>query len=113
MDVIVDENGYLTLDGLDAGTYYLTEEKAPDGYVKLQNPIEIVIEDKDMNGKVEEGESEFSDGYMPVTVKNDAGFILPVTGGMGTTLFNIVGVVLMSSGVLLMVTYFRKRNTSK
>lgn len=111
--VIVDENGYLTLDGLDAGTYYLTEEKAPDGYVKLQNPIEIIIADKDMNGKVESGDSEFSDGYMPVIVKNDMGFTLPVTGGMGTTLFNIAGVVLMSSGVLLMVTYFRKRNNSK
>lgn len=111
--VVVDENGYLTLDGLDAGKYYLVEEKAPAGYVKLQNPIEIVIVDNDMNGKVESESGELSDGYMPVTVKNDAGFVLPVTGGKGTTLFNIAGAVLMSSGVILMVAYFRKRNNSK
>lgn len=111
--VVVDENGLLTLDGLDAGTYYLTEEKAPDGYVKLQNPVEITIVDENVNGKVESEDNELSDGYVPVTVKNDAGFVLPVTGGMGTTLFNVAGIVLMGSGVLLMITHFRKRNNSR
>lgn len=107
--VVVDGNGLLTLNGLDAGTYSLTETKAPDGYVKLQNSVEIVISDSDMNGKVESDGQELSDGYMPVTVKNDTGFTLPVTGGMGTTLFNVAGIALVGSGLLLIVTYFRKR----
>ena len=106
----VDGNGLLKLDGLDAGTYYLTEVKAPDGYVKLQNPVEVVISDTDMNGKVEVDQKEQTDGYVPVTVKNDRGFTLPVTGGMGTTLFNISGAVLIAAGLMLVIGYCRKSN---
>ena len=101
--VTVDDNGNLTLDGLDVGTYFVTEVKAPDGYVKLQNPVEIVITDADVNGKVEADGQELEDGYMPVTVKNDQGFTLPVTGGMGTTIFNIAGITLMGAGILLFI----------
>jgi len=107
--VVVDGNGQLTFNGLDAGIYSLTETKAPEGYVKLQNSVEILVEDADVNGKVESDGKELSDGYVPVTVKNDKGFSLPVTGGMGTTLFNVAGIVLMGSGLLLIVAYFRKR----
>ena len=84
--------------------------KAPDGYVKLQHPVEVVIADENMDGAAEAGNQEFSDGYIPVTVKNDAGFTLPVTGGMGTTLFNIAGIVLMASGLTLIIVYLRKKN---
>ena len=111
--VVVDGNGMLTLNGLDAGTYSLTEIKAPDGYVKLQHPVEIVISDNDMNGKAESNGQEHADGYVPVTVNNDKGFTLPVTGGMGTTLFNVAGVALMGSGLLLIAAYFLKRRRSR
>lgn len=110
-NVAVDENGELTLNGLDAGTYLLTETKAPNGYVKLQNPVEIVIDDTDLNGNVEIDGEELEDAYVPVTVKNDSGFTLPVTGGMGTTLFNITGIVLMGGGLLLIVVYFLKKRS--
>ena len=53
---------------------------------------------------------EFSDGYIPVTVKNDRGFTLPVTGGIGTTLFSITGIALMAGGLLLIIAYFRKKS---
>ena len=108
--VKVNENGMLVLKGLDADTYSLVEVKAPDGYVKLQHPVEVVIADENMDGIAEAGNQEFSDGYIPVTVKNDAGFTLPVTGGMGTTLFNIAGIVLMASGLTLIIVYLRKKN---
>lgn len=108
--VKVNENGMLVLRGLDADTYSLVEVKAPDGYVKLQHPVEVVIADENMDGIAEAGNQEFSDGYIPVTVKNDAGFTLPVTGGMGTTLFNIAGIVLMASGLTLIIVYLRKKN---
>ena len=104
----VDSNGLLKLDGLDIGTYYLTEVKAPDGYVKLQNPVEVVVSDTDINGKVEVEQQEQADGYVPVTVKNDKGFTLPVTGGMGTMVFNIAGAVLIAVGLALVVGYCRK-----
>jgi len=106
----VDNNGFLKLDGLDVGTYYLTEVKAPDGYVKLQNPIEVIVSDSDINGKVEVEHQELSDGYVPVRVKNDKGFTLPVTGGMGTMVFNIAGAVLIVVGLVLVIGYCRKSN---
>lgn len=104
----VDENGLLKLDGLDVGEYNLTEVKAPDGYVKLQNPVKVIITDEDMDGNAEADGQEQIDGYVPVTVKNDKGFTLPVTGGMGTTVFNITGAVLIAAGLILVIGYCRK-----
>lgn len=107
----VDGSGALKLDGLDVGTYVLTEEKAPAGYIKLQNPVEVVVADEDIDGKVENGNQELGDGYIPVTVKNDKGFTLPVTGGIGTTVFSITGILLICGSLALMCTNMRRRNS--
>lgn len=101
----VDENGLLTITGLDAATYSLTEEKAPDEYIKLQKPVEIVIADSDMDGNVESGDEEMESGILPVTVKNNKGFTLPVTGGIGTGLFSTFGILLMGTGIILLIRY--------
>lgn len=111
--VEVDEDGVLLLSGLDAGTYKLVEHYAPEGYVKLQNPIEIVIADDDLDGKVEVGDEEMEDGIMPITVKNGKGFTLPVTGGAGTLLFSMTGVLMVGVGLLLIVVLYKKRNEAK
>lgn len=104
----VDEQGELSIHGLDAGTYELEEEYAPDGYVKLQHPVEIVIADEDFDGKAEADGEELEDGIMTVTVKNGKGFTLPVTGGIGTILFSMSGILMMGAGLLLIVAFFRK-----
>ena len=62
-----------------------------------------------MDGKAEANDQEFADGYVPVTVTNDSGFILPVTGGMGTTVFHLAGGVLMGSGLLMIGLNWLKR----
>ena len=105
--------GQLTLSGLDVGTYYLTETKAPDGYNKLSASIEITIADKDPNGKPESKEGEYSDGYVTLTVENSKGFTLPETGGMGTVLFTAGGVLLMGVGAVLLAVYLRRRTRAK
>ena len=111
--VEVDSKGVLRLEGLDAATYTLTEVKAPDGYVKLQNPIELTITDEDLDGKIESNGTELENGVLPVTVKNDKGFILPVTGGMGTAIFHILGTILMCSAILLATVFLMKKKSSK
>ena len=108
----VNEQGMLLLHGLDAGTYELEEEYAPDGYVKLQHPVTIVISDEDLDGKVEAEGEELEDGVMTVTIKNGKGFTLPVTGGIGTVLFSTTGILMMGAGILLIIAVFR-RNESK
>lgn len=107
--VTVSSTGNLILKGLDAAEYILTEEKAPEGYVKLQNPITIKIEDSDLNGKVEYNNMELEDGYISLTVENDKGFTLPVTGGMGSTVFGITGMAMICTGGVLIATYLRKK----
>lgn len=91
----------LVLNGLDAGTYYLEETKAPDGYNKLTDPVTVTITE---DGKV----NETTNGT--VYVSNNAGATLPSTGGMGTTLFYVLGGGLMVAAVVLLVTKKRMEN---
>lgn len=106
--------GNLTLSGLDADTYYLTETKAPDGYNKLGSPVEITITDTDSNGIVNDGAggADGADGYVEQTVENSDGFKLPTTGGIGTILFTAGGVLLMGLGVIVLVFVILRRRRS-
>ena len=94
-------NKALILNGLDAGIYHLEETKAPDGYNKLTAPVTVTIAE---DGKV----NETADGI--VYVSNNAGATLPSTGGMGTTLFYVIGGGLMVAAVVLLVTKKRMEN---
>lgn len=122
-----DNNGLFTVTGLDDNKYYLKETKAPDGYNTLKDPIEFVIQATTANNqewggsassaftkleiglKNNKGEFEYTDGTtddgrVSMTVKNNKGSILPETGGIGTTIFYIVGVVLVLGAGVLLVT---------
>lgn len=91
------ESGKFTIQGLGAGTYYLTETKQPAGYNKLKNPVTVVI---DENGKVTVGND--TNPVDEVGVENKTGTVLPSTGGAGTTMIYLVGAVLvLGSGVVL------------
>ena len=95
--VTTPSTGKFTIQGLDADTYYLTETKQPDGYNKLSKAVKIEI-DKDGSIKVDDGTSSTS----LVEVENKSGSLLPSTGGRGTTLFYILGAILVvGSGVVL------------
>ncbi|MCD8341158.1 MAG: SpaH/EbpB family LPXTG-anchored major pilin [Clostridiales bacterium] len=95
-----DENGAVSVDGLDAGTYYLEETEAPAGYNQLSSAITVVIS--------EAGEVTYSygseSGTGTVNVLNNAGSALPSTGGIGTTIFYVVGGVLVVGAVVLLIT---------
>lgn len=118
------ENGLFNIAGLDDGTYYLREIQAPNGYNLLENDVELVITADTANGQdwnsgiatdaltgltitVDNGAAQNGDldtGIVNVTVENNQGATLPETGGMGTTLFYIIGgLLVVGAGILLVV----------
>lgn len=107
------ENGTFTISGLDAGTYYLEEIKAPAGYNMLKEPIEIVItasiDQTTGVGTATVTYNRTSTG--DVKVENQTGTELPSTGGIGTTIFYIVGSLLAVGAVILLVTKKRMGKT--
>lgn len=108
-EITTDATGKFTIKGLDADTYYLTETAAPAGYNKLAAPVTIVISE---NGVVN-GTTEAPQGVDEVKVLNQSGTELPSTGGIGTTIFYIVGGVLVVGAVVLLVTKKRMNNVER
>ena len=106
-EITTDATGKFTIQGLDADTYYLDETKAPDGYNVLAGPITIVIGD---NGVVN-GTAETPQGVDEVKVLNQTGSVLPSTGGIGTTIFYVLGTILVLGAGVLLVT--RKRMSAE
>lgn len=124
-----DSNGVFKVIGLDKGTYYLKETKAPIGYNLLENEIELTINATLSNissysgdpalalvegalsiivgGKTTSG--NVGTGIVTTTVVNNAGTVLPSTGGIGTTLFYVIGGVLVLAAIVLLVTRRRMR----
>lgn len=111
--------GDILIEGLNVGTYYLEETEAPVGYNKLTKPIEVKITaTSDATGVSEtvEYRNQNDSTYTPATdatvkVLNKAGTQLPSTGGIGTTLFYVIGGGLMAVAAVLLVT--KKRMNSK
>ena len=98
-----DEKGEIAIAGLDSDTYYLRETKAPDGYNKLANDVEVKIVAN------EGADNTLTYTTVKAEVNNNSGAELPSTGGIGTTIFYVVGGLLVVAAGVLLVT--RKRMT--
>ena len=89
--------GTVTFTGIPAGTYSLKEIKAPDGYTLLTSEITVVIENGAVRTVTPNTIQHESNGTTAtVTVPNSTGITLPSTGGAGTTLFTIGGLLLIA-----------------
>lgn len=116
--VLTTVSGKLNVYGLDAGTYTLVEIEAPDGYNKLVEGIHFTVnatinEETDtiasMTGTTNQGTITFdpTTATVVLTIPNFKGDVLPSTGGMGTTLFYVLGGLLFACAAVLLIT--RKR----
>ena len=97
-------NGKVHISGLDKVNYWLDETPAPAGYHKLTERQEVKLSEGSQNATLETGAITWAEGNGGVVVKNNAGTVLPSTGGMGTTLFYVIGGGLMVAAVVLLVT---------
>ena len=91
---ITDMYGRTYFFGLADGTYYLVETKAPAGYNRLEEPFKVEVR----------GGSTEDDLSVTANIANSTGTTLPSTGGMGTTVFYVLGFVLVMGAVVLLVT---------
>ena len=122
----------IEIRGLDSGIYYLRETKAPRGYNQLTAPATFTIEaeylDDRQNWDGEDAAAALTGmtvaggdridnpaKYMGVafTVINNAGSLLPETGGIGTTIFYIIGTLLMAGAVFFVVAKGRRKEENE
>ena len=112
-EIEINRYNAVTISGLNKKTYYLEETQAPEGYNKLteRQPVELgkegFVTNATLTGSGAKG-AEWTEGG--VQVINNAGATLPSTGGMGTTLFYVIGGGLMVAAVVLLVTKKRMEN---
>ena len=120
--IVSDDDGKVLVKGLDAGTYYLRETKAPDGYNKLLSDIKVVIEANydTTTGKLTKYTVTYTYNGKPISVtntdkstspevpvENKTGAQLPSTGSKGALMVTLAGIVLF--GVLTASKAFGKK----
>lgn len=124
--IVSDADGKVLVKGLDAGTYYLRETKAPEGYNKLLSDIKVEIKpvydettgkltsysvDYTYNGKTTNGAAITNKTDSPeVAVENKTGAQLPSTGSKGALMVTLAGIVLF--GVLTASKAFGKKKAN-
>ncbi len=119
-----------TFKGLDDGEYRLTETEAPEHYnaidpiyftVNAEHEIEWTMDRLDvltsLTGDVVTGEIKFTadkvTGNLGTEIVNERGVILPETGGIGTTIFYVVGAIFVVGAVVFLITKKRMHTFSK
>lgn len=106
-----DEDGKIKVTGLEDGTYTLVETKPLDGYNTIDD-VTVAITATTSNGQnvtdlnnaltaLTGGDT--GTGLVSKTVENFKGSVLPSTGGIGTTIFYVVGIALMAGAAVVLV----------
>ena len=129
--ITTPDSGVIVVKGVASGSYTITEFTAPDGYNKLTAPVTVQAVKTsststhttvylDENGNITNTETEkdvkvdiANIAATAVVVVNKAGTELPSTGGMGTTVFYVLGSILVLGAVVLLVTKKRMSDANR
>lgn len=121
LTLITDESGHIIIKGIEQGTYTLQETKAPTGYNLDSTTHTLVIDwsnpDADGASSALVAAGGFSKGTgsdnnfemdadgarFHITIENNAGSTLPSTGGIGTTIFYVAGIVLVLGAAAVII----------
>lgn len=111
--IVTKDSGKVTIEGLDKKTYYLSETKPLDGYNKPNGAFSVDLTSGNLVTTATIGKETVvkrTDAQNAIVIENNTGAVLPSTGGMGTTVFYVVGGGLMAVAVVLLVTKKRMEN---
>lgn len=111
MTATTNAQGELEFPGLGAGTYTITELVAPDKYNLLSEPITVTItgvshnSDSGCDWSVSPSNAVYdaANQLITLTVENNIGITLPGTGGIGTTVFYVVGGLMVCGAIVLLI----------
>ena len=126
-------NGVIVVKGVSTGTYSITEVAAPAGYNKLTAPVSVTAQKTnqtttnttfylDENGDIVTTATDTTVtvnvsidkiAATAIVVVNKTGALLPSTGGMGTTIFYVLGSILAVGAIVLLVTKKRMNASDK
>ena len=103
--LVSDAKGMIAVEGLDADTYYLEETKAPGGYNKLAGPVKVEISHtvSGTGAQMTHTLKQDTTAVEKVEIENKSGTELPSTGGIGTTIFYVLGSILVIGAVVLLI----------
>lgn len=104
-EMFSDDKGQFNVKGLDAGTYYLRETTTPKDYSACPDTTIVISATHDVDHVSLSGNLNNK-----IINKKAGGITLPSTGGIGTTLFYVVGSGLMVAAIVLLVTKKRMEN---
>ncbi len=110
--LVSDDNGMIYIEGLNAGTYTMKETNAPDGYNKLKKDFSVLIAEDGAVSLISSDDS-VSISSKTITVINYTGSLLPNTGGIGTTIFYIIGGILVLAVIVILITRKRMESSKK
>lgn len=111
--IVTTDNKKVTIEGLDKKIYYLSETKPLDGYNKPNGAFSVDLTSGNMVTTATIGKDTVvnaTNAEKAKVIENNTGAVLPSTGGMGTTVFYVVGGGLMAVAVVLLVTKKRMEN---
>lgn len=105
------DTGVFNIKGLDAGTYVLKETTVPAGYNKCADTTVVIKATHSENADGTSATTTLtSDSNVTNTIENKQGSTLPETGGMGTTIFYVLGTILVLGAAIMLIT---KRRMNK
>lgn len=107
---IISTTERVTIKGLDSGDYYLKETKAPNGYNLNPDAVKITITAtaKADTTDIESVSLKQDDAAATeISIRNNSGTLLPLTGGIGTVMFYVVGGILVVGVVIILITRMR------
>ena len=138
-EMLTDSEGHLKMRGLEDGIYYLKESTTPKGYNTIEDveinitetitgnepnaldsaqaltelSINVKWKDNEKEQTSSQNEGSKDTGIVETTILNMPGSILPFTGGIGSLLFYVIGIVLVITSFIIIEIKYKKHNKVK